>query len=130
MAVVRVALAEHSGGMTALPENSPIQPYDPQGLRESVHVDELEVVEVAPGILRRSFTTTDHARAWLIDFAPGTQWPAVDSHDKEERYYVLSGEVVEGGRRFPAGTYVTFDAGSSHRPASETGARMLGINLA
>lgn len=116
--------------MTALSADSPIQPYDPQGLRESVHVDEIEVLEVAPGILRRSFTTTDQARAWLIDFAPGTQWPAVDFHDSEERYYVLSGEIVEGGRRFPAGTYVTFDAGSSHRPASETGARMLGINLA
>jgi quercetin dioxygenase-like cupin family protein len=99
-------------------------------MRESIHVDDLEVIEVASGITRRTLTTTSLARAWLIDFAPGSQWPSVDHHEHEERYYVLEGEIMEGDQRYPAGSYVTFDAGSSHRPGSETGARILGINLA
>jgi quercetin dioxygenase-like cupin family protein len=98
-------------------------------LVETVHVHAVPAEEVAPGITRRRLTATDHARGWLIDFAPGSLWPATDHHEDEERYYVLSGEVVEGTERYPAGTYVTFHAGSSHRPGSDSGASMLGINL-
>ena len=90
----------------------------------------VEPVEVAPGISRRTLTETEHARAWLIDFAPGTTWPEVDVHDTEERYYVLSGEVLEGDHVHGPGSYVTFAAGSRHRPSSVIGAQMLGINLA
>jgi quercetin dioxygenase-like cupin family protein len=96
---------------------------------ETLHVDDVPAEEVAPGITRRRLTRSAHARGWLIDFAPGTTWPATDHHEDEERYFVLSGEVVEGADRYPAGTYVTFHAGSSHRPGSETGASMLGISL-
>lgn len=96
---------------------------------QAVHVDDVAVEEVAPGITRRRLATTAHARGWLIDFAPHTIWPATDHHEDEERYYVLSGELVEGAQRYPAGTYVTFHAGSSHRPGSEAGASILGINL-
>jgi len=98
-------------------------------LLETVHVDDVPAEVVAPGITRRRLTATPHARAWVIDFGPGSLWPATDHHEDEERYYVLSGEIVEGERRHPAGTYVTFHAGSSHRPGSETGGSMLGINL-
>ncbi|HEX5994531.1 MAG TPA: cupin domain-containing protein [Jiangellales bacterium] len=94
-----------------------------------VHVDDIEAVEVAPGIVRRRLPETDWARGWLIDFAPGTQWPAVDHHEGEERYFVLSGEVIEGDQRHGVGTYVVFAPGSSHRPRTEIGARMLGVNL-
>ena len=95
-----------------------------------LHVDDVEPAEVAPGIVRRDLPTTDHARGWVIDFAPGTQWPNVDVHATEERYYVISGEVIEGEHRHGPGTYVVFAAGSRHQPRSETGARMLGLNLA
>ena len=40
---------------------------------------------------------------WLIDFAPGTEWPEVDVHAAEERYYVVSGEVIEGEVTFVVG---------------------------
>lgn len=93
-------------------------------------VADVEAVEVAPGISRQTLTETEHARAWLIDFAPNTTWPEVDVHDTEERYFVLSGEVLEGDHVHGPGTYVTFAAGSQHQPSSVTGARMLGINLA
>lgn len=94
-----------------------------------VNVDSVAPVEVGPGILRRTLPTTDRARGWIIDFAPGSEWPSVDVHDDEERYYVMTGEVIEGERRFPAGSYVVFAPGSRHRPRSDIGARMLGINL-
>jgi hypothetical protein len=96
----------------------------------SVHVDAVEPVDVAPGVTRRSLTVTEFGSAWLIDFAAGSQWPEVDHHPTEERYFVLEGELIEGEDRFGVGTYVTFAAGSSHQPRSELGARILGINEA
>ncbi|WP_326822392.1 cupin domain-containing protein [Streptosporangium sp. NBC_01756] len=94
-----------------------------------VNIDDVPQVEVVPGIVRRRLTATASARGWVIDFAPGTQWPEVDVHEGEERYYVLSGEVIEGEERHGEGTYVVFAPGSRHRPRTETGARMLGISL-
>jgi hypothetical protein len=102
---------------------------EPTGIVEVLIVDQVPPVEVAPGIIRRSLTRTDHAGGWLIDFAPGTQWPATDHHDGEERYFVLSGEILEGDRVHGPGAYVVFASGSSHRPRSESGARMLGISI-
>ncbi|MFF3688858.1 cupin domain-containing protein [Streptomyces sp. NPDC002187] len=102
---------------------------DMNALMTVVHVDEVVPHEVVPGIVRRRLPATDHARGWLIDFAAGTEWPEVDVHTGEERYYVLSGEVIEGEDRYGPGTYVVFAAGSRHRPRTETGARMLGISL-
>lgn len=98
-------------------------------LKSAVHVDDVAPMDVAPGIVRRRLAGTEYARGWLIDFAPGTEWPEVDVHTTEERYYVLSGEVIEGSERHPAGTYVVFAPGTRHRPRSETGARMLGISM-
>ncbi|MFF7635486.1 cupin domain-containing protein [Kitasatospora sp. NPDC008050] len=94
-----------------------------------LRVDEVEPTEVAPGITRRSLPRTTLADGWVIDFAPGTRWPRLDRHEGEERYYVISGEVIEGGRRLGPGSYVVFAPGSAHRPHSESGARMLGINI-
>ncbi|UWE11349.1 cupin domain-containing protein [Actinacidiphila bryophytorum] len=98
-------------------------------LKTVTHIDDVEPVEVAPGITRRTLPGTDHARGWLIDFAPGTQWPQVDVHEGEERYYVLSGEVIEGEERHGPGSYVVFAPGSRHQPGTTKGARMLGINI-
>ena len=42
---------------------------------------------------------------------------------------MLSGEVIEGEERHGPGTYVVFAPGSSHRPRTGTGARMLGITV-
>lgn len=98
-------------------------------LVHSVHVDTLVPVEVGPGIQQWTLPTTDRARGWLIDFAPGSEWPVVDVHEDEERYFVLDGEIVEGDRRYAAGSYLVFAPGSSHRPRSDSGGRMLGINI-
>jgi ChrR Cupin-like domain len=98
-------------------------------LMTSVQVEDIAPVEVAAGIMRRRLTHTEYARGWLIDFAPGTEWPEVDEHTTEERYFVVSGEVIEGEERHGSGTYVVFAPGSRHRPRTETGARMLGITI-
>ncbi|KOU26441.1 anti-sigma factor [Streptomyces sp. WM6372] len=98
-------------------------------LKTTVHIDDIEPGGVAPGIVRRRLPATEFATGWLIDFAPGTQWPDVDVHDTEERYYVLNGEVIEGEERHGPGTYVVFAPGSRHRPRTETGARMLGVTV-
>lgn len=94
-----------------------------------LHVDEVEPVEVVPGIIRRRLPATEHARGWMYDFAPGAEWPEADVHDGEERYYVISGEFIDRGRRLGPGSYVVFAPGSTHRPRTETGARMLGISI-
>ncbi|MFJ9407021.1 cupin domain-containing protein [Streptomyces sp. NPDC101393] len=98
-------------------------------LKTVVQVEDVEAVEVAAGILRRRLQRTGHARGWIVDFAPGARWPDVDVHATEERYYVLSGEVIEGEERHGPGTYVVFAPGSRHRPRSEKGATMLGITV-
>ncbi|MBN6051864.1 cupin domain-containing protein [Nonomuraea sp. RK-328] len=94
-----------------------------------LNVDEIEGVEVAPGIVRRGLPVTGWARGWMYDFAPGTEWPEVDVHEIEERYYVVSGEFIDCGRTLGPGSYVVFAPGSRHRPRTETGARMLGISI-
>ncbi|MBD0741017.1 cupin domain-containing protein [Streptomyces sp. CBMA152] len=98
-------------------------------LKSVVQVEEVEAVTVAPGIVQRRVGGTDHALGWLVDFAPGSEWPGIDSHTTEERYYVLSGEMIEGEERHGPGTYVVFAPGSRHRPRSESGARILGITV-
>ena len=44
------------------------------------------------------------------------------------RVYGSWREMIEGERRFPAGSYLHFAAGSSHRPRTETGVRLIGWN--
>ncbi|MEU5907076.1 cupin domain-containing protein [Micromonospora sp. NPDC047527] len=94
-----------------------------------LQVDEVEPVEVVPGIIRRRLPATERARGWMYDFAPGTEWPEVDVHEGEERYYVVSGEFIDRGHRLGPGSYVVFAPGSTHRPRTETGARMIGISI-
>ena len=93
-------------------------------------IDEAVAVEVGPGCVRRDLPSNPGVRVWIVDMEPSSQWPHIDRHDeKGEEYYVISGEVIEGDQRYPAGTYVTFAPGSRHRPRTETGVRLFGINL-
>lgn len=91
----------------------------------------LPAIAVGPGCTRRDLPAPPGVRVWIVDIAPGAQWPHVDHHgDTGEQIIVLSGELIEGDRRFAAGTYIDFHPRSAHRPRSETGVRLFGINLA
>jgi hypothetical protein len=97
-------------------------------LIHAVHIDDVKAFEVTQGITGRRLPKTDLVGAWLYDFEPGSEWPATDHHVAEERYYVTKGEIVDNGIAYPAGTYVVFAAGSSHRPTSPKGGQIIGIS--
>lgn len=94
----------------------------------ATQLDDVPAFPVGPGCARRDLPAPGGVRAWVVDLAPGARWPRVDHHPQGEAYLVLRGEVIEGDRRFGAGTYLDFAPGSSHRPRSETGARLIGFN--
>ena len=95
---------------------------------EAVRVNDVDPVVVGPGCFRRDLPSTSDLRVWLVDMAPGSTWPVVDEHDTGEEVYVVDGEIIEGERRFGAGTYLFFKPGSRHQPRTEKGARLFGIN--
>lgn len=98
------------------------------GQVDSLRIDEAARIEVGEGCWRRDLPSVTGVRAWIVEMAPGARWPRVDEHPDGEDVYVLEGEMIEGERRFPAGSYLHFAPGSSHRPRTETGVRLIGWN--
>ncbi len=98
------------------------------GQVESLRSDEVARNEVGEGCWRRDLPSVAGVRAWIVEMAPGSVWPRVDEHPDGEDVYVLEGEMIEGERRFAAGSYLHFAPGSSHRPRTETGLRLIGWN--
>ncbi|WP_419996510.1 cupin domain-containing protein [Streptomyces boninensis] len=90
-----------------------------------VSTGDLPWSQVGPGVRARVLPETPHNSAWIVEWAPGAQWPGVDLHEGEERYYVLSGTLVDEGRLHREGDYVILDKGTSHSPHSDTGATLL-----
>lgn len=99
------------------------------GPHAAVIADELPQLQLGAGCVRRNLPSPPGARAWLVEMAPGAEWPWADRLDTGEAYYVLSGEVIEGDARHRAGTQVLFAPGTRHRPRSDIGARLLGFHL-
>ncbi len=95
---------------------------------DAVQFERVPAVEVGPGCRRRDLPGLAGARAWIAEIDPGATWPVVDRHDTGELVLVLSGEMIEGERRLGPGSCLRFPPGSAHRPRSETGVRMFGIN--
>ena len=74
--------------------------------------------------------TIGNVRAWIVDIEAGAQWPHVDQHDAlGEEVMVISGELIEDDRRFPAGSYILYHGNSGHRPRTEIGVRLFGFNV-
>lgn len=107
-----------------------VEQHDGQTPATPIRVDDVEAIEVGPGCFRRDLPGAGGVRVWVVDMAPGSQWPYVDEHDLTgEEVYVVSGEVIEGDRRYGAGAYLLYEPWSSHRPRTETGVRLFGFNL-
>ncbi|HZX76665.1 cupin domain-containing protein [Lysobacter sp.] len=98
-------------------------------LMQALDVDSVPAIEVGEGCTRRDLPAGPGVRMWVVDMAAGAQWPVLDHHETGESYYVISGEVIEGDARHGAGTYVYFAPDSRHRPHTETGVRLIGLNL-
>lgn len=98
------------------------------GAHVAFQVGEVSAIEVGPGCLRRDLPGLPGIRVWVVDMAPGSEWPHVDHHQAGEGFYVISGEVIEGSARYRAGTYVSFVPDSEHRPRTESGVRLIGFN--
>lgn len=97
---------------------------------EAVDVDHVAPIEIGPGCFRRDLPSRDGVRIWIVDMEPGSTWPHVDQHGRHgEDVYVVRGTMIDGGRAFPAGSYLKFAADSRHRPHTETGVRLFGFNL-
>ncbi|HVU30368.1 MAG TPA: cupin domain-containing protein [Sphingomicrobium sp.] len=92
--------------------------------------EDVEPVEIGPGCTRRDLPASAGIRAWIVDMEPGSQWPFEDVHGATgEQLWVVSGEIIEGNRRYGAGTYLSYGPNSSHRPRTESGVRLFGINV-
>ena len=97
---------------------------------EAVTPDEIAPLEVGPGCFRRDLPGPDGARMWIVDMEPGAQWPYQDLHGEQgEQVLIVSGDLIEGDRKFGPGTYLNFGANSGHQPRTESGVRLFGINL-
>jgi hypothetical protein len=96
----------------------------------ALDIDKVPAIEVGPGCLRRDLPSRASVRSWIVDMAPGAEWPFVDEHDEfGEDVYVISGEMIEGDKVYGPGTFLHFGANSSHKPRTETGLRLFGFNL-
>lgn len=97
----------------------------------ALQIDSLPCVEVGPGCFRRDIPCLSGTRAWIVDIEPSCTWPQPDEHDAAgEIALVLTGELIEGGRTFGPGTYITYGGNSVHQPRSDTGVRLFGLNAA
>ena len=102
---------------------------DPIGLI-AFDIDSVAAIVVGPGCRRRDLKSRDGMRLWVVDLDPGAEWPHVDQHVQGgEDVLIVSGEIIEGDKRLGPGTYMHFAPNSSHRPRTESGARLFGLNL-
>ena len=96
----------------------------------AIDVDQVALIEVGPGCLRRDLPSREGVRIWVVDMAPGSTWPHVDQHGLHgEDVFVLRGTMIDGGRAFGPGSFLQFAPGSRHQPRTETGVRLFGLNL-
>lgn len=102
----------------------------------SVLADEVEAAGVqlpgaTPEGVLAQLLNLDGARglvATIIHLKPGATIPAHFHRNGAEAHYVLEGELIDAGRRFGPGAYLTHAANVVHGPhSSETGCKVLTV---
>ena len=117
-------------GPQDVPNDAPFEaPASAHPAMQAWAIDAVPALQVGEGCTRRDLPAGPGVRVWVVDMEPGAQWPVFDHHETGESYYVIAGEVIEGQARFGPGTYVYFAPDSRHRPHTETGVRLIGMNL-
>lgn len=98
-----------------------------------VHVDAITPVEYAlhPGVRKRTLLSSESPtgpRILLVEIDPGRGFLELDVHQPGPEYiYVLQGIFHDGAQEYPAGSFITNPAGSSHIPQSVGGCKLLVI---
>ncbi|GAA1698884.1 hypothetical protein GCM10009765_55410 [Fodinicola feengrottensis] len=121
LAGIALKVAEHPLEMNRLGGDSEVM--TPQ--LHAMVIDDVESTEIFPGITRRALPSGGQVPVRVFDMAPGTVWPQVDVHDRDELIYIVSGELVEGETRYRAGMYLYYEPGTKHQPATDEGVRLL-----
>jgi len=76
------------------------------------------------GVRWKKVSFDGEASVVLLDFAPGASYEA-HRHPGGESYFVISGSLRDGGRTYGEGTWVVHPPGSTHKPSSPEGCRLL-----
>ncbi|MBJ6765771.1 cupin domain-containing protein [Myxococcaceae bacterium JPH2] len=118
----------HPGGRMPPSDQAPRKPIPVESPWTTLRVDDIEPVVVGPGCIRIDLPSPPNVRVWVVDMAPGSQWPIVDFHEAGEAVFVVRGELIEGDQRLGPGSYVAFAPDSRHRSRTETGVRLFGMN--
>lgn len=103
--------------------------FPPVGL-SATNIEQFPTVAVGPGCIRRDLPSPEGVRIWVVEMAPGAVWPHVDHHDAfGENVFVARGVVIEGDQHYGEGCYLNFAPDSQHRPRTEVGVQLFGLNL-
>ncbi len=80
----------------------------------------------SPGVewKKLHFERSSGRSAVLLRFAPQASY-AAHRHPRGEEYFVLEGQLEDGGASYGPYTYVRLPAGSAHRPSSKSGCIVL-----
>lgn len=99
------------------------------GLNSAI-IAEVPRIQVGPGCYRRDLPSRAGMRLWVVEMDPGAEWPQVDQHgERGEDVFIVEGAMIEGDKRYEAGTFLHFDRNSSHKPRTDVGTKLYGINL-
>lgn len=97
----------------------------------SVEISAIRIPGATPGGIEAQLLNIDLERgivASIIHFKPGAEIPAHYHKEGAEAHFVIEGELIDGGRTYGPGAYLTHAAGVVHGPhRSERGCRVLTV---
>lgn len=77
-----------------------------------------------PGVRWKKLQFDGRTSVVLLEFDPGASYGA-HRHPEGEEYWVISGSIIERGKSYGPGTWISHPPGSVHRPRSDEGCLLL-----